>query len=228
MPHTLPCTSHATARCPPAVQHALDRLSSGAKHSLTLYHRRRLANILLTAARMDDDQRAWCKRVGLSTDEINRLTPEDYEELMLAIDVSLGRPPSFRVETILEHTHDQTGRTMYHVLWTHGVRSWEPEEHFVDDDGTVTEAFLENMGQPDRPDRGAGRDPDGRCLRRGHGGRRWARHRRRGRQHGRGSGLDGGAAGQAREALRATFTVNERRQTPARWSTTADVSEGLE
>ena len=91
---------------------------------------------------MDDSQRAWCQRVELSPDEINDLTPEDYDELMLAIDVSLGRSPSFRVRTILEHTHDKSGRTMYHVLWTHGVQSWEPEEHFVDDDGTVTEAFL--------------------------------------------------------------------------------------
>ena len=94
---------------------------------------------------MDSDQRAWCQRVELSTEEINRLTPEDYEELMLAIDVSLGRPPSFYVEAILEHGHDPTGRTMYHVLWTHGVQSWEPEEHFMDDDGAVTEAFLEYL-----------------------------------------------------------------------------------
>ena len=94
---------------------------------------------------MDGDQRAWCRRVELSTDEINRLTPEDYEELMLAIDLSLGRPPSFYVEAILEHGHDPTGRTMYHVLWTHGVQSWEPEEHFMDDDGAVTEAFLEYL-----------------------------------------------------------------------------------
>ena len=33
---------------------------------------------------------------------------------------------------------------MYHVLWTHGVQSWEPEEHFMDD-GAVTEAFLEYL-----------------------------------------------------------------------------------
>ena len=157
---------------------------------------------------MDDHQRAWCQSVELSTDEIDSLTPEDYEELMLAIDVSLGRPPSFYVEAILEHGHDPTGRTMYHVLWTHGVQSWEPEEHFMDDDGAVTEAFLayledmtEEFGSETNPIDLTEEELDGRCLRRGHGGRRWTRHRRRGgRRQGRGSGLDEGAAGQALEA----------------------------
>ena len=78
---------------------------------------------------------------------------------MLAIDVSLGRPPSFYVETILEHAHDQTGRTMYLVLWTHGVQSWEPEEHFMDDDGAVTEAFLEYLDNITEDYHGSEADP---------------------------------------------------------------------
>ena len=42
------------------------------------------------------------------------------------------------------------GVRMFQTRWTSGDVTWEPEEHFVDEDGTTTAALLDFLKNPKR------------------------------------------------------------------------------